>query len=321
MMKLIRQWWDDQDSATRELPHYLWRAALNFSRTGTRQAAALAYYAIFSVFPLSLLLAVVITTLLGPVAAQEQIASALSLFVPQDTVQLLIKNVTEAMQQGSSFTLFALGGLLWSALGLFSNITSSLDMIFMVPSRRSLWRQRLVALLMTLMLVVLVTASFLTSAVLRLISATLLGQSSNWLTIGTIFLPLGLDMVIFALLFRYIPSRHVHWDAVWTAAIFGAVGWELAKAGFVWYTTRVANFQFIYGSIATVIVLLLWAYLIAAIFLFSAELCAQLNEWFTMREAHELEQLSIEALTTETESETRLLPPSFHNDTSDVHST
>ncbi len=320
MLKFIRHWWNNQDSATRELPHYLWRAGLNFSRTGTRQAAALAYYAIFSVFPLSLLLAVVISTLLGPVAAQEQISSALSLFLPQETVQLLLKNVTEAMQQGSSFTLIALAGLLWSGLGLFSNITSSLDTIFMVPARRSLWRQRLVALVMTLILIVLITASFLTSAVLRLISASLLGQSSNWLTIGTIFLPLGLNMVIFALLFRYIPSRHVHWDAVWTASIFGAVGWELAKAGFVLYTTRIANFQFIYGSIATVIVLLLWAYLIAAIFLLSAELCAQLNEWFLIREEHELEQLSLEATVTSSQTDHHLLPSSFHNDTSDVHS-
>lgn len=294
MLGWMKQWWERQDSITRELPYYLWRAVLNFSHSGTRQAAALAYYAIFSIFPLSLLLAILVSSLLGPVAAQEQIASALSFFVPPETVQLLLKNVTEAMQQGSSFTLVALAGLVWSALGLFSNITFSLDVIFMVPARRSLWRQRLVALLMTLILVVLVTASFLTSAALRLISASLLGQTSNWLTVGTIFLPFGLNMVIFALLFRYVPSRRVHWDAVWTAAIFGAAGWELAKAGFLWYTSRIANFQFIYGSIATVIVLLLWAYLIAAIFLLSAELCAQINEWFVMREERELEALYVE---------------------------
>src|SRR5690348_15036618 len=105
MIQFLRHWWDSQDTATRELPHYLGRAAVNFSRTGSRQAAALAYYAIFSIFPLSLLLAVVVTSLLGPVAGQEQIGNALSLFVPADTVQLLLKNVNEAMQQGTSFTL------------------------------------------------------------------------------------------------------------------------------------------------------------------------------------------------------------------------
>lgn len=287
-------WWLKQEQATRELPVYLRQAVVNFFGGGTRQAATLAYYAIFSIFPLTLLFAVLIGRIVGPVTAQTQVANALGMFLPADTASLLKQNITDALNQSESFTLIALGGLLWSALGLFSNITFSLDVIFAVSARRSLWRQRLVALAMTLILVVLITASFVTSAVLRLISASLLGQQSIWLTIGTIFLPLGLNMVIFALLFRFVPTREVHWDAVWPAAIFGAVGWELAKSGFVWYTTTVANFQFIYGGIATAIVLLLWAYLIAAIFLFSAELCAQLNQWFIARHERELRQLVIE---------------------------
>lgn len=297
MFSFFRRWWASQDDVTRQLPVYLRQAVTNFGHSGTRQAAALAYYAIFSVFPLSLLLAVVVGRLLGPVAAQEQLSNALSLFLPQDTTRLLQSNIEEALQQSGSFTLIALAGLIWSALGLFSNITFSLDVIFAVPARRSLWRQRLVALLMTVILVALITASFVTSAVLRLISVSLLGQPSTWLNVGTIFLPMGLNMVIFALLFRYVPARHVHWDAVWPAAIFGAVGWELAKAGFVWYTSRVVNFQFVYGSIATAIVLLLWAYLIAAIFLFSAELCAQLNDWFLLQQEREVDQIYLDAPT------------------------
>jgi membrane protein len=136
---------------------------------------------------------------------------------------------------------------------------------------------------MTFTLVVLITASFVTSGTLRLLMALVLDRPSIWLTVGVYFLPLGLNMLIFALLFRFVPARSVHWDAVWPAAIVGALGWEIAKSGFGWYLTAVANVQFVYGSIATAIVLLFWAYVIAAIFLFSAELCAQLNDWI---EAH-----------------------------------
>jgi membrane protein len=295
MIAFIKQWWQHQDYATRALPGYLGRALGNFSRTGTRHAAALAYYAIFSVFPLTLLLAVGISKLLGPAAAQTQVASALSIFLPGDTSAELQKNVAQALDQGASFTLVAIAGLIWSALGLFSNITSALDLIFAVPARRSLWRQRLTALVMTLMLVVLVTASFVTSGVFRLVTAVFLERPNVWITIGAVFLPLGLNIVIFVLLFRYVPSRHVHWDAVWPAAIFGGLGWELAKAGFQWYLANIANYQFIYGSIATAIVLLLWAYLIAAIFLVSAEVCAQLNDWFIMRHEKEIERLYAES--------------------------
>jgi membrane protein len=294
LFRRARRWWRRRDEATRELPLYLWRALTNFANTGASQAAALAYYAIFSVFPLTLLLTVAINQVLGPTVAQQQIASALTLFLPIKTAELLRVNVTAALQQSSSFGLIALIGLAWSGLGLFSSITASLDAIFQVPARRSLWRQRLLALVMAVILIVLVTASFVTSGVLRLVSAALLERPNIWVTIGVIFLPLGLDIVIFALLFRYIPARQVHWDAVWPAAIFGGVGWELAKAGFSWYLTNVSNFQFIYGSIATAIVLLFWAYLIASIFLLSAEMCAQLNEWFLKQERRALEQLRAE---------------------------
>jgi len=257
---------------------------------GARQAAALSYYAIFSIFPLTLLLTILlsrlITPVFEPVIAAQQIEFGIEPFLPPaaaQTIQLFEDNLTQALEQGASFSLIAILGLIWSGLGLFSNITTSLDFIFHVPSSRSIWRQRLVAVGMAIVLIVLLTTSFLTSAVLRLGSALLLERPSLWINVGSIFLPLGLNMVIFALLFRYVPARRVHWDAVWPAAIFGGVGWELAKWAFGWYLTNIANYQFIYGTLSTAIILLFWAYVIASLFLLSAELCAQLNEWLLDR--------------------------------------
>jgi membrane protein len=269
--------------ATRALPAYLWRAARNYLRAGSVQAAALAYYAIFSVFPLTLLLAVAIGNLVGSEVAQEQIVNGLKVFLPETTVADIQITINSAVGQSQSFGLVALVAIIWAATGLFSSITNALDTIFDVPTARSLWRVRLVALLMGLALVVLVIASFLTTGVLRLLLALSL-ELNIWISIGTVFLPLGLDVVIFALLFRFVPARRVHWEAVWPAALFGAVGWELAKSGFEWYLTNLATYSLIYGGIATGIVLLFWAYLIASLFLFSAELCARLNEWLIEQE-------------------------------------
>ncbi|QPC80557.1 YihY/virulence factor BrkB family protein [Phototrophicus methaneseepsis] len=276
--EMATEWWSQRSEATQLLPGYVWRAVRNYLRGGSRQAAALAYYAIFSVFPLVLLLAVGVGSLVGPAVAQDQIASGLQLFLPETTVIEIQDTIGAAVNQSTEFSLIALAGLVWSATGLFSNITLALDTIFAVPAIRSLWRMRLLAVLMGLTLVTLVLASFITSGVLRLLQTPAL-ELNVWLTIGIWFLPLGLDLVIFALLFRYVPARHVHWDAVWPAAVFGAVGWEVAKQSFEWYLGNLNNFNLIYGGIATGIVLLFWAFLIASIFLFSAELCARLNEW------------------------------------------
>lgn len=284
----LRIWWSRRSQHTRELPLFIWKGALSFFQHGSNRAAALAYYAIFSVFPLTLLLAVGASSLLGPAVAQEQIANGLELFLPGDTVNFIQSIVVQTLDQSSSFGLLAVIGLIWSALGLFSNITHSLDQTFHVPSLRSMWRQRLLALGMGLTLVVLVAASFLTSGVLRLLSALLLERPNIWVTIGILFLPLGLNVVIFALLFRYVPARNVNWDAVWPAAMFGSIGWELAKSGFEWYLTNLANYSVVYGGIATGIVLLLWAYLIASIFLLAAELCAHLNQWLAREDERKL---------------------------------
>jgi membrane protein len=269
----------------------LWEALTNFIRYGTRQAAALAYYAVFSIFPLSLLIAVVIGGVVGPGVVEEQLSLGLSLFLPEGTLELVRNNIMDALQQGRQFGLVAVVGLIWAGLGLFSNITSSLDLIFHVPSTRNLWQARLVAVFMAAILLALVILSFLASGIFRLVDVLSLSRPSSWVLVATLFFPFGIDLVIFALLFRYVPARHVHWDAVWPAAVFGAIGWELLKFGFNRYLANVANFQFVYGSIATAIVLLFWAYLIASIFLLSAELCAQLNQWMIdHHRQHETEQ-------------------------------
>ncbi len=288
----VRQWWQTTPAMTRALPTYLQRAVANFISYGLRQAAALSYYAIFSIFPLTLLIAILLSHLVGPVVgANVSITTApigigIEPFLPPaatSVLKLFQENISQAVSQGASFSILAIIGLIWSGLGLFSNITTSLDFIFHVPANRSLWRQRLTAVGMAVALVVLIATSFLTSAVLFLLSALSFARPSLWISIGSVFLPLGLDMVIFALLFRFVPSRRVHWDAVWPAAIFGGVGWELAKSAFGWYLLNVANYQFVYGTLSTGIVLLFWAYVIASIFLLSAEFCAQLNEWILDR--------------------------------------
>lgn len=281
------RFWDDRSETTRALPRLLLSTLRSFGRYSSRQSAALAFFALFSLFPLMLLLAVFIGGLLEPAAAQEQIANGLRVFLPEDEVIVeFVRDIfDESLEQSNSFGLVAIMTIVWSSLSLFSNLTASLDEIFRVPNGRNIWKLRLQAVGISLALVLLVIASFLTSGVLRLLSVLQLDQPSLWLSIGIRFLPFGLDVVIFGLLFRFVPARYVHWDAVLPAALLGAVGWELAKSGFGLYMNSVAGFQFVYGGIATVIVFLFWAFLIAAIFLFSAEFCAHLNEWIISRQS------------------------------------
>jgi membrane protein len=289
----LQQWWRRRDEATRALPRYLYQVIINYSRYGTLRSAALSYYTIFSIFPLSLLLVVAVGSVLDVAVAQQQVATALDFFLPStETTQLLLDNIGQTIEQNRQLSLVAVLGLVWSGLGLFSNLTTSLDLIFRVPNSRSLWRQRFIAILMTLTLIVLVTTSFVASGALWLADLVFFSSDggSLWLTAARLLLPLSLNMVIFVLLFRFVPARRVYWDAVWAAAIFGAIGWELAKGGFGLYLESFANYTLVYGSIATVIVLLFWSFVMASVLVFSAELCAQLNEWVAFQRAERVEQ-------------------------------
>ena len=80
--------------------------------------------------------------------------------MPDATVSDIQTIIIGALDQSSSFGLVATLALMWAATGLFSNITLALDTIFEVPSSRSVWRQRLLAVVMGLTLVVLVVASY-----------------------------------------------------------------------------------------------------------------------------------------------------------------
>src|SRR4051794_12461739 len=113
----MQRWWQTNPAMTRALPSYLQRAVSNFMRFGLRQAAALSYYAIFSIFPLTLLMAIVISHLVGPVigpaVATAPIGLGIAPFLPPAATQILQlfqTNLSQAVEQGASFSLIAIVG-------------------------------------------------------------------------------------------------------------------------------------------------------------------------------------------------------------------
>src|SRR5690606_31150833 len=109
-LQKIARWWERRDPATRLFFFYVRQAIMNYVNYGSRRAAALAYYAIFSIFPLVLLLAIAFSRIVGTAVAQEQIASALSLFLPEssETAALFQDSIQQAVDQNASFGLIAL---------------------------------------------------------------------------------------------------------------------------------------------------------------------------------------------------------------------
>lgn len=261
-------------------------AFANFMRDGITGTAAsgMAYYFIFSIFPITLLMAVAIGHIATPVFAQEEITSALSIFLPHDAVKLIHDNLGFVAGQEQEFGILAVLGLGWSSLGILAEITRVLDVVFNVPVPRTMLQQRLLAALMLASLVILLMFLFITLGILRLITVLMLDHMWFWVWVALRMLPVSLNMGVLALLFYRIPNCEVRSGAIWPASIVGAFGWELVRLGFNWYIGHVARYSIVYGSISVVMILMLWSYLVSLVFLLSAEICARLNDWFEANE-------------------------------------
>src|SRR5690606_22401852 len=249
------------NAASDGLLSHLWQAIVRFSKHGTREAAALSYYAVFSIFPLLLLLIIVIGTILGPAAARNQIDSVLRLFLPANTANFLQENIAQALQQRGSFGIVAGVSLLWSSLGLFSNLSSALSRTFRDENPRNTWHQRAIGLSMMIALSALLIASLATTFIFAMLDFLFFFQRASWISLGSVIIPLSLSVAIFAFLYRFIPRQRVRWDAIWVAAFLGGGAWELAKRLFTWYLDNLASYSLVYGSVATMIVLMFWTYL------------------------------------------------------------
>jgi membrane protein len=246
-------------------------------------AAALAYYTLFSLFPLLLVLLSIVGFLLDagwPVAldARSYLVQATGEFLPQvgDLVNSAIESVRVA--RGASGVIGVLG-LLWSASNTFNHLHIALDQIWGLNGSASLGltvRRRAISIGLVLgMVLLLIVAHSLRSVtyVLASLSNQVPGGSSIYRVLGWLF-PFMVSILAFATIYRSFPSVPISWYDVWPGAVLAGIGWELLKWLFGLYAVEFANWKAVYGPIASVIALLTWLYLSFTLLLFGAAFSA-----------------------------------------------
>jgi len=234
-------------------------------------AAAIAYFALFSLFPLALLSIAIASFTLGPLMDQQLIVQKLEFFAPA-LGQLLGQNIDEIIRARGPVTSVALVGLIWSASTIFYTLTQTLNKIWSSKRRRPVWKRRGLAILFVLTFVgpALFLASFASSMIANL---------RSWLPDQII--PIGgginfvvtilLDVALFMALYIMLPHGASTWREILPGAIGAGLLWELAKKAFLFFiSTYISITNLVYGSVAAIIAFLVWAYLSSLIFLFGA---------------------------------------------------
>jgi membrane protein len=259
----------------------LWRALVGLLNSNDlTHAASIAYYALLSLFPF-LLLSI---SLLGSVTADEADRSAVLGFVFQYFPAQFdfISNQLDSFQQ--SRTGVGVAGaltLIWGSLGVFGAMTSAVNEAWGVEKQRSFWKHRLVSFMMLVAAGGVLLLALLGVSLVKMAQASWFGVlllRFDWLTglqtltfryLATILLILGVGLVYY-----FIPNAKTRFRDVWVGAILTGVLWRLAFDGFSWYVAANSRLTQINGSIATVIVFLLWIYLSAVILMFGVEFTA-----------------------------------------------
>ena len=281
----LQQIYRELNHRTGELPRIIQRAIVSYGRDGgSSQAAAIAYYALLSFFPLTLLLLSIGSSLL--IEAQDQVVNFVEGFLPT-AGDLVRYNVTSVMETRGAIGGLAVLGLLWSASSVFAAIDRAVNRAWGATTLRSFWRQKALALA----IVIAVGLLFVISALMTTAYNLLTSLSTPWLDIEqlgnhlgrrwlTLLWPMLLDYFVFLILYRLLPVIHVRWRDALPGAVVAATAWQIAKAGFNLYLRNFASYNLVYGSVTTIIVFMAFTYIAAVILIMGAEFS---SAWTSLR--------------------------------------
>ena len=243
-------------------------------------AASVAYYAIFSIFPLILGLVTLASFLLQSAEARDAVIAGITGLLP-GSAELVRRNIELVLRERGTIGVFAMIFLLWSAKEVFGAITTSLNLAWNVKETRPFLRLTALQLALVFAVGFFLALSFAVTAVLQLLflwEIPILGRGpltrDLWNLLGGL-VPLVLTIIAFYFVYRFVPNIKVKAEDAWPGAIAAGLLFEIAKNAFLFYTSGFANYRLVYGSVGAVIALLFWAWVSGVILLFGAEISAQ----------------------------------------------
>jgi membrane protein len=251
----------------------------------TDRAAALTYYAVLSIFP-GLLVVVSLLGLLG--TRTKPLVDNLTQAAPSN-VQQLIKPVTANLQNGHASAGFAaIVGIvlaLWSASAYIAAFIRASNVIYDVPEGRPFWKITPIRLGVTVLITVLLVASALMVVVSGGVArhvGQVLGIGSTAVTVWNIAKwPVLLIIVILmiSILFWAAPNakRKKGFQLISPGGAIAVVVWLIASGLFAFYVANFSHYNKTYGSIAGVIIMLIWLWVSNLAILFGAEFNAELE--------------------------------------------
>jgi len=244
-----------------------------------RLAAALAYYAAVSMAPMVVVVIAIVGFAWGSDEARQHLLWEANATVGSEGVKVLdsvLSNIT-APHHGLVATLVSLVAILIGSTAFFSELHDSLNTVWRVRRRPGGTLRDMLLRRMEAFAIVIGVGLCLTLSVLAGVAVSAAGKqlerwvsvSANTLNLADSLFALVLMTIVFALVFRFVPEKRLPWPTVAVGAVITAVMFVAGKLGVSFYVTR-AGVGSAYGAAGTLLVLLVWIYYCAQVFLIGA---------------------------------------------------
>jgi len=253
------------------------RAVTGFlNHEALQYAGSMAYFSVLSIFQLLVLAIVVGSVVIGEGEAREFVIDSVTAGSPIDA-ETVSGVIDAAIESRGGMTIIGSAFLLWSALGIFSALSTGIGRVFENAPPRPFIQDKLLGLVLMAITGVLAIASLaigiVTGIVQRateeVVAAVPGGGTVVWL-IG-LLVPIVLIFLAFWIIYRIVPNRPVTWGEVLPGAVVAALLWTVLRFGFTWYATSVADYESAFGPISTGMTLLVFLYFASVIVLLGAE--------------------------------------------------
>jgi membrane protein len=247
-------------------------------RNAFQHAGALAFYTLFSLAPLMIILVAIIGTVYGEEAARGEIFAWIKDLLGNQAAAAVADAVRRSSpaEAGLLPTLLGVGALLFGATTVFAQMQSSLNQFWDVrprPERSSILSfvaVRLLSLGMVLILGFLMLISFAGTIAI----AGIIEYAGHWIAVPSLLvsavdvaLSLLVTTAVFGMLFRILPDVQLQWSDVWRGALFTAILFVIGQYLITFYLTRVAP-ESTYGAAGALVLVLLWVYFSSLILYF-----------------------------------------------------
>ena len=243
--------------------------------------AALAYYTVFSLAPLLIIVIAVAGLAFGESAARGEVVSQLGGFIGTEGAKAVQDLLASASRPSSGITAAIIGvvTLMLGATSVFAELQGALDRIWRAPAIQqasgviSLLRSRLLSFGMVIAMGFLLLVSLIIGAALSAVGrwgGTMIADGVDVLQLLNLAVGFAITTLLFATAYRILPRVRIAWSDVWIGALVTAILFTLGKYLIGVYIGR-AGVSSSFGAAGSIVVILLWVYYSAQIFLLGAE--------------------------------------------------